>query len=128
MGACQCGTAEPEDMSRDIVSSPESPRPHIGVYMDRYKGNKIVSVRPGSAAAKAGLRAGDRIVSIDGSDVQRTRDVRRLLPVLEAKAAEKEKIQVRRRRKKKVDVLQCSVRDAELILTAETSEYYNKVH
>eukprot|EP01065_Artemidia_motanka_P030375 TRINITY_DN36395_c0_g1_i1.p1 TRINITY_DN36395_c0_g1~~TRINITY_DN36395_c0_g1_i1.p1 ORF type:complete len:153 (+),score=52.36 TRINITY_DN36395_c0_g1_i1:67-459(+) len=127
MGACQCGTAEPEDASRDL-DAPSSPRPHIGMYMDRFKGNQVIDIRPGSAADKAGLRAGDRIVEIDGKGIKETKDIQRMLPVLEAKASQNEKVKLKRQTNKgQTDFLECSVRDARMILQSDT-EHYDKVH
>lgn len=72
-------------------------KPVIGVLLapDGQTGVRIAGVTPDSAAAKAGLQAGDRIVSINGSQVLgnsgelRLRNTRQLLDKLDAKSAAK---------------------------------------
>ena len=67
-------------------------RPVLGVLLapDAKTGVGIAGVTPGSGAAKAGLKAGDRIVSVDGRQVLgnsgelRVRNLRKLLGGLEA--------------------------------------------
>src|SRR5690606_12938654 len=46
-------------------------RPVLGVLLaaDEETGVRIAGVTPGSGAAKAGLKSGDRLVSVDGTDV-----------------------------------------------------------
>lgn len=46
-------------------------RPVLGVLLaaDEEAGVRITGVTPGSGAAKAGLKSGDRLVSVDGTDV-----------------------------------------------------------
>ncbi|WP_158549236.1 PDZ domain-containing protein [Lysobacter silvisoli] len=53
---------------RRIVIRGEAQRPLLGVVLgsDEQRGARIVAVTPDSAAARAGLRSGDRIVAIDG--------------------------------------------------------------
>lgn len=67
-------------------------RPVLGVVLepDDKAGTRIAAVTPESGAAKAGLRAGDRIVSVDGKPVTgadgdaRLRSTRQLLGELKA--------------------------------------------
>jgi len=54
---------------------------------------EVVQVSPGSAAAAAGLRAGDRVLSIAGEAILQTRDVARLI---EPRAGQPTPIEVRR--------------------------------
>lgn len=41
----------------------------------------VDSVQPGSAAAEAGLQPGDRIIAVNGSDVERFEELQRLIPL-----------------------------------------------
>jgi len=67
-------------------------KPVIGVLLapDQQAGVRIVGVTPDSAAAKAGLRSGDRLASIDGSTILgsdgelRVANARKLLSRVEA--------------------------------------------
>lgn len=54
---------------------------------------EVVQVSPGSAAAAAGLRAGDRVLAIAGETILQTRDVARLI---EPRAGVRTPIEVRR--------------------------------
>lgn len=56
------------DARRQIVIRQTEQRPLLGVVLnaDPQAGARIVAVTPDSAAAKAGLRSGDRIVSVNG--------------------------------------------------------------
>ena len=68
-------------------------KPVVGVLLapDPQSGVRIAGVTPDSAAAKAGLRSGDRIVSIDGTQVLgssgelRVENARKLLGDLDTK-------------------------------------------
>lgn len=54
--------------SNDIVSGPIGPRPRIGVDLeDDRDGVRVSAVLPGSPAAAAGIRPGDRITHLDGT-------------------------------------------------------------
>lgn len=72
-------------------------KPVVGVVLaaDEQAGVRIAGVTPGSAAASAGLKSGDRIVSIDGrridasSGAARVAQARELLAALDAKTAVK---------------------------------------
>lgn len=72
-------------------------RPVLGVLLapDEKAGVRIAGVTPDGGAAKAGLRSGDRLVSVDGKPVQggsaqsRIDDARRLLGDLSVKSAVK---------------------------------------
>lgn len=67
-------------------------RPVIGVLLapDEQAGVRVAGVTPDSGAAKAGLRSGDRLVSVDGTDILgssgalRVENARKLLRDLEA--------------------------------------------
>jgi membrane-associated protease RseP (regulator of RpoE activity) len=86
-----------EGFLRRGVPSPPSLqlRPVIGVVLspDEVAGVRITAVTPGSSAEDAGLRTGDRIVMIDGrqlegsSGTRRLRDAQRLLSDMESDAA-----------------------------------------
>lgn len=56
------------DAQRQIVIRQTEQRPLLGVVLnsDPQAGARIVAVTPDSAAAKAGLRSGDRIVTVNG--------------------------------------------------------------
>ncbi|WP_305068901.1 PDZ domain-containing protein [Lysobacter sp. 5GHs7-4] len=56
------------DAQRTFVINRSERRPLLGVVLDSdpEAGARIVAVTPDSAAAKAGLRSGDRILAIDG--------------------------------------------------------------
>ena len=70
-------------------------KPVIGVVLatDEQAGVRIAAVTPGSAAAGAGLKSGDRITSVDGKRVEagsadaRVQQARELLAALDAKTA-----------------------------------------
>lgn len=72
---------------------PLAARPMLGVLLapDADAGVRIAGVTPGSAAEKAGLRSGDRLLAIDGHDVLgsnadlRVANARRLLGKLDAR-------------------------------------------
>ncbi|MFC3716851.1 PDZ domain-containing protein [Luteimonas soli] len=83
-------------LRRGILSPPSLQlRPVIGVVLspDEVAGVRITAVTPGSSAEDAGLRTGDRIVMIDGrqlegsSGTRRLRDAQRLLSDMESDAA-----------------------------------------
>ncbi len=52
-----------------VVEKRIEQRPVLGVVLaaDETRGARIIAVTPGSAAADAGLRAGDRLVSVEGT-------------------------------------------------------------
>ena len=70
-------------------------KPVIGVVLgaDEQAGVRIAAVTPGSAAAGAGLKSGDRIISVDGRRVEaasaeaRVQQARELLAALDAKTS-----------------------------------------
>ena len=72
-------------------------RPVLGVLLtpDERDGVRIAGVTPGSGAAKAGLKSGDRIVSVDGREVLgssgelRLKNLRKLLGEMDGKSATK---------------------------------------
>lgn len=84
-------------MRRVEIERARARRPVIGVLLapDDQAGVRIAGVTPDSAAAKAGLQAGDRIVSVNGTQVLgdtgelRLRNARRLLDKLDGKSAAK---------------------------------------
>jgi membrane-associated protease RseP (regulator of RpoE activity) len=52
------------------------PQPdNVGLKLERDQGDRLAAVEPGSAAARAGLRAGDRLQSVHGLPVASVADV-----------------------------------------------------
>jgi S1-C subfamily serine protease len=62
-----------------IAGGPRPLPPHARVRLGREAGLEIVNVAPGGPAQRAGLRAEDLIVAIDGVSVERADDVQRLM-------------------------------------------------
>lgn len=66
----ELGLHGPRGHARELRIVTESRRPMIGVvFGDDGKGVYVRAVTPGSGADQAGLRAGDRIVAINGRDL-----------------------------------------------------------
>ncbi|HJR74616.1 MAG TPA: PDZ domain-containing protein [Luteimonas sp.] len=84
-------------LRRAQIESLRARRPVVGVILapDKDSGVRIAGVTPGSAAAQAGLAAGDRIVSVNGVQVLgdtadlRVRNARKLFGQLDDKSAAK---------------------------------------
>lgn len=82
-------------MRRAQIEKIRARKPVVGVLLapDGQSGVRIAGVTPDSAAAKAGLRAGDRIVSVNGTQVLgntgelRLQNTRKLLDRLDGKTA-----------------------------------------
>ena len=53
--------------------------PHARVKLDRTAAVEVVEVAPGSPAQRAGLRAEDLIIELDGEQIERVDDVQRLM-------------------------------------------------
>jgi S1-C subfamily serine protease len=62
-----------------IGGGPRPLPPHARVRLDRQSGVEVVEVAPGSPAQRAGMRAEDLIVELDGRAVERVDDVQRLM-------------------------------------------------
>jgi serine protease Do len=58
--------------------------PQLAEYFGTKEGVLVTSVRDDSAAAKAGLKAGDVVTSVNGTDVERPADLRREIQRLRA--------------------------------------------
>jgi S1-C subfamily serine protease len=58
--------------------------PQLAEYFGTKEGVLVSAVRADSAAAKAGLKAGDVITNVDGATIQTPSDLRRRLQRLEA--------------------------------------------
>src|SRR4030088_1856002 len=64
-----------------IAGGPRPLPPHARSRLQRTSGIEVVEVAPGSPAQRAGLRAEDLIVELDGQAVERVDDVQRLMTV-----------------------------------------------
>jgi S1-C subfamily serine protease len=76
LGACAGGATniEPHDAGRATSPVPGT----IGIAVARDgAGLRVVAVRPGSPAARAGLRAGDRLERFNGVSIADARDFER---------------------------------------------------
>ena len=62
-----------------IGGGPRPLPPRARVRLDRQSGVEVVEVAPGSPAQRAGMRAEDLIVELDGRAVERVDDVQRLM-------------------------------------------------
>jgi serine protease Do len=62
-----------------IAAGPRPLPPHARIRLDRTSGVEIIEVSPGSPAARAGLRAEDLLVELDGVAIERVDDVQRLM-------------------------------------------------
>src|SRR5262249_19096291 len=62
------------------------PAENIGLTLDRVRGNESRDVLPGSSAARAGLRPGDRLLRAAGTAVLTSADLRHVLNGLGAPA------------------------------------------
>jgi S1-C subfamily serine protease len=60
-----------------IAAGPRPLPPHARVRVGRAAGVEIIEVSPGSPAQRAGLRAEDLIVELDGQPIERVDDVQR---------------------------------------------------
>jgi uncharacterized iron-regulated protein len=61
-----------------IPDPPQPKRPRIGVILkteEGSKGLKIEQVIPGSPAEKAGLQAGDQLLSVEGKEITKVKDI-----------------------------------------------------
>jgi serine protease Do len=62
-----------------VAGGPRPLPPHARVRLGREAGFELVNVAPGSPAERAGLRAEDLVVDIDGMAIERADDVQRLM-------------------------------------------------
>ena len=62
-----------------IAAGPRPLPPYARIRLDRTSGVEIIEVSPGSPAARAGLRAEDLLVELDGVAIERVDDVQRLM-------------------------------------------------
>jgi membrane-associated protease RseP (regulator of RpoE activity) len=71
-------TLDPLPIPDLMVEQPETPRVMLGIRMDESEDGAVVlaDVVENLPAAKAGLRAGDELVSIDGKAIEKPSDVR----------------------------------------------------
>ncbi|MCA1988022.1 MAG: ChaN family lipoprotein [Desulfarculus sp.] len=77
--AAQAGLMSPQRPPSDwlVVSTPAPPRPpRLGVIVKPLDGGLLVErVLPGGAAQRAGIQAGDRLVSVDGRPLASPKDI-----------------------------------------------------
>jgi S1-C subfamily serine protease len=62
-----------------IAAGPRPLPPHARVRLERTSGVEIIEVSEGSPARRAGLRAEDLLVELDGVPVERVDDIQRLM-------------------------------------------------
>ena len=62
-----------------IAGGPRPLPPHARVRLGRRSGVEVVEVASGSPAERAGLKAEDLIVELDGQPIERVDDVQRLM-------------------------------------------------
>jgi S1-C subfamily serine protease len=62
-----------------IAGGPRPLPPHARVKLGRVSGIEVIEVAPGSPAQRAGLRAEDLIVELDGIEIERVDDIQRLM-------------------------------------------------
>jgi S1-C subfamily serine protease len=62
-----------------IAGGPRPLPPHARVKLSRVSGIEVIEVAPGSPAQRAGLRAEDLIVELDGIEIERVDDIQRLM-------------------------------------------------
>jgi S1-C subfamily serine protease len=62
-----------------IAGGPRPLPPHARVKLGRVSGIEVIEVAPGSPAQRAGLRAEDLIVELDGVPIERVDDIQRLM-------------------------------------------------
>ena len=62
-----------------IAGGPRPLPPHARVKLGRRSGVEVVEVASGSPAERAGLKAEDLIVELDGQPIERVDDVQRLM-------------------------------------------------
>ncbi len=76
----------PDDLSKEVAEA---------IGLGKASGSLIRSVSPGGAAAKAGIEAGDVITKIDGKQIEKSTDLRRVIAGI--KPGAKVSVQVFRR-------------------------------
>src|SRR5947209_583771 len=62
-----------------IAGGPRPLPPHARVKLSRVSGIEVIEVAPDSPARRAGLRAEDLIVELDGIEIERVDDIQRLM-------------------------------------------------
>jgi serine protease Do len=62
-----------------IAGGPRPLPPHARVKLGRVSGIEVIEVAPDSPAQRAGLRAEDLIVELDGIEIERVDDIQRLM-------------------------------------------------
>ena len=93
--------------------APEAPMPPhgwLGVVLSDKEGEgvDVIDVKEGSPAEKAGLKDGDRILEMDGTKIDRSRDIRRAMRDLEPG----DTVQIRIRRKSQEKTLTATLGEA----------------
>lgn len=65
--------------AQSLPTAPKAPKLGVLVYEDEHDGVVVDEVRPNTAAAKAGLKSGDRIVKIGGVAIKTDADLLRAM-------------------------------------------------
>ncbi|MGO4780175.1 PDZ domain-containing protein, partial [Lysobacter sp. 2RAB21] len=70
-GTATVPNAMPDPVTKPVLIRDDIRGPQLGVILapDDKSGVGIIAVTPGSAAAKVGLRSGDRLIAVNGAPV-----------------------------------------------------------
>jgi S1-C subfamily serine protease len=77
VAGCRIGPAAPAAVTA-------SPSPPSVLVSDAFPGASVNSVRPGSAAARAGLKTGDVVTAVDGKPLNNAQELLQILAKLPA--------------------------------------------
>jgi S1-C subfamily serine protease len=77
VAGCRIGLAAPAAVTA-------SPSPPSVLVSDAFPGASVNSVRPGSAAARAGLKTGDVVTAVDGKPLNTAQELLQILAKLPA--------------------------------------------